>query len=203
VGLFLANELARYNIDFRIIEKNSTRSTWSKALMITSRTTEILENSGLSEGVLSKATIVEGLDIHFNQRPLGSISMDLVEQTTTRYPYPVMLEQPEVELSFSNDLNKRGHGVDWNSEATSIEMLKDRIEVQLRNGELIRAKYVVGCDGAHSFVRHSRPEWKFEGRPVSLLWAQCDGVVQDPQVSTARGAGFVGSKGRLGLRHQC
>ena len=52
-------------------------------------------------------------------------------------------------------------------------------------------------DGAHSVVRHSQPEWKFEGRPVNVLWAQCDGTVADPATCTTRGTLFIGATGSL------
>jgi 2-polyprenyl-6-methoxyphenol hydroxylase-like FAD-dependent oxidoreductase len=156
---------------------------------------EILENSGLHEEILSKGTVVEGIDFNFNQRPVGSVSMSLVEQTNIRYPFPFVLPQPEVEAAFDHVLNKRGYQVEWECEAAGLELMKDYVEVKLKNGETIEARYVVGCDGAHSFVRHSQSYWKFEGRPVNLLWAQCDGTVKDPRAAPARGAGFIGATG--------
>lgn len=195
VGLVLANELARYGVTFRIVDQNSTHSTWSKALMITSRTMNILEDIGLHHEILSKGTVTEGLDLHFNQRPIGKITMSEVLDPTIRYPYPFILPQPEVEEAFEHVLNSRGFHVERNAEAVKVNVLKEYVEVELKNGETISAKYAVGCDGAHSVVRHSRAEWKFEGRPVSVLWAQCDGTVTDPKVNTTRGAVFVGKFG--------
>jgi len=166
--------------------------------MITSRTMTILENTGLNEEILSRGTVTEALDIHFNQRYLGAVSMSLAASNpTTRYPYPFILSQPDVEAALEHVLNKRGTKVEFEREAISVEELKDYVEITLISGQRLKARYVVGCDGAHSLVRHSRKEWKFEGRPVNVIWAQCDGIIADPQVQTARGAFFVGSKGIL------
>ena len=180
---------------YRIVEKIPTRSTWSKALMITSRTMNILEDIGLHEEILSKGTVVEGLDFQFNHRPLASFTMNSNTDPTIRYPFPFVLPQPDVEEAFEHVLNERGGNIEWEHEVVKVDPLKDFVEVTLKTGEIIRAKYVVGCDGAHSFVRHSLAEWKFEGRPVNVLWAQCDGTIADERVPTARGAGFVGLAG--------
>ena len=165
--------------------------------MITSRTMNILENIGLHEEILSKGTVVEGLDMHLNHRLVGSMSMTNVTDPTIRYPFPFVLPQPDVEEAFENVLSKRGVYVERNSEAIAVEAMKDYVEVSLVTGETIRAGYVVGCDGAHSVVRKAQTSWKFEGRPVNVLWAQCDGTVSDTHVHTTRGAVFVGASGYL------
>lgn len=197
----LANELARFGLSYRIVEKIPTRSTWSKALMITSRTMNILEDIGLHEEILSKGTVTEGLDFHFNHRPIASFTMNSNTDPTIRYPFPFVLPQPDVEEAFEHVLNQRGGKIEWEREAVKVDPLKDYVEVTLKTGEVVRARYVVGCDGAHSFIRHSQPEWKFEGRAVNVLWAQCDGTITDKRVHTARGAGFVGATGSLLLIH--
>jgi 2-polyprenyl-6-methoxyphenol hydroxylase-like FAD-dependent oxidoreductase len=163
--------------------------------MITSRTMSILEDIGLSEEILAKGTVVEGLDMNFNQRRLGSFTMSAVTDPNIRYPYPFVLPQPDIEEAFENVLNGRGKKVERGCEVVSLNPQKEYVEATLKSGEKIQARYVVGCDGAHSVVRHSQPDWKFEGRPVNVLWAQCDGTVADPSVHTARGAVFIGATG--------
>jgi len=197
VGLVLANELARCGINFRIVEKLSTGSTWSKALMITSRTMTILENIGLHEDILSQATVIEGASFHFKQKPLGALSMGVNADPTIRYPFALVLQQPNIEEALEKVLNKRGFFVERESEVSGLKPLKDYVEVTLKTGETMKALYVVGCDGAHSFVRRSQPEWKFEGSPVNILFAQCDATVADPRVATTRGEFFAGTTGIL------
>jgi 2-polyprenyl-6-methoxyphenol hydroxylase-like FAD-dependent oxidoreductase len=199
VGLVLANELARFNIPFRIVEKNAQRSTWSKALMITSRTTSILEDIGLHEEILSKGTVIEGLNAFFNDKPVASINMSNSTNDTIRYPFPVILPQPEVEEAFENVLNKRGGKVEWNSEVVGIKLLKEYVEVRLKSDEIIRAKFVVGCDGAHSTVRKSQSDWHYEGHPLRIVFSQCDATIKDLSIPTTRGHVFVGSSGCLRL----
>lgn len=137
---------------------------------------------------------MEGVDVHFNQQRVGSFSMAL-ENPTIRYPFPFILGQPEVEAAFERVLNKRGFHVERASEVVDVQVRDDYVDITLKNGERINARFVVGCDGAHSLVRHSLPDWKFEGRPVNLLWAQCDGTITDARVHTTRGASFIGPNG--------
>ena len=47
VGLFLANECARRNMRFRLIEERSSQSEHSKALAIFPRTLEIFDMAGI------------------------------------------------------------------------------------------------------------------------------------------------------------
>jgi 2-polyprenyl-6-methoxyphenol hydroxylase-like FAD-dependent oxidoreductase len=167
--------------------------------MISSRTMLILENICLHEEILSKGTVVECGTGFFNQRQIGMMSMNLIDDPTIRYPFPFVLPQPDIEEAFEHVLNKRGGKIERGCEVVKVDTLKDYVEVTLKSGEVIKAMYVVGCDGAHSVVRHAQP-WKFEGRPVNMLWAQCDGLVKEPNVKTTRASFFLGKTGSARIR---
>ena len=49
VGLTMANELARYDIPVRIVDKEAQRTDKSKALVLWSRTLELLDHGGYAE----------------------------------------------------------------------------------------------------------------------------------------------------------
>lgn len=154
----------------------------------------ILENIGLSKKILSQGTIMEGVDMHFSHQRVASINMSL-DNPIIRYPFPFILPQPDVQAAFEQVLEERGFHIERGTEVIDLEVQKDYVEVGLKNGESFKARFVVGCDGAHSFVRHSQSDWKFEGRPVNLLWAQCDGTIINTEIRTTRGAFFVGTTG--------
>ena len=46
VGLTLANELARHGVPVRIVDKSAARTDKSKALVLWSRTLELLDDAG-------------------------------------------------------------------------------------------------------------------------------------------------------------
>jgi 2-polyprenyl-6-methoxyphenol hydroxylase-like FAD-dependent oxidoreductase len=155
---------------------------------------DILENIGLNEEILSTGTILEGGGFYFNERQLGSVGWQL--PATTRYPFPFVNPQPECEAAFEHVLNQRGFEVERGNEVISLDVLNDYVEVNIKDSRTIKARYVVGCDGAHSLVRHSQRNWKFEGRPVNLLFAQCDGTIADQRIPTTRAGFFVSKAGR-------
>lgn len=162
--------------------------------MITSRTMEILENIGLNEEILSTGTVIESGQVNFNHHLLGSVTFELPE--TTRYPFAFVNPQPECEEAFENVLKKRGGKIERDSEVIGLQIFKDYVQVSTNSGT-IKARYVVGCDGAHSLVRHSQQTWKFEGRPVSILWTQCDGTIADERVSSTNVAFAIGKPGNI------
>jgi 2-polyprenyl-6-methoxyphenol hydroxylase-like FAD-dependent oxidoreductase len=55
VGLTLANELVRHGISVRIVDKSASRTDKSKALVLWSRTLELLDDAGYATAFLSSA----------------------------------------------------------------------------------------------------------------------------------------------------
>jgi 2-polyprenyl-6-methoxyphenol hydroxylase-like FAD-dependent oxidoreductase len=78
------------------------------------------------------------------------------------------VSQVETEQSLEEVLRERyGVEVEWSTRAGKIEQDGDGVTVELENEatgktETVRARYVVGGDGAHSVVRHAS-KLKFEG----------------------------------------
>src|SRR5437762_2158941 len=103
---------------------------------------------------------MEGVDIHFSHKRVASINMSL-DNPIIRYPFPFISPQPDVEAAFEHVLTERGIHVERGIEVVDLEVKEDYVEITLKNGEILKSRFVVGCDGAHSFVRHSRSDWKF------------------------------------------
>ena len=64
VGLFLANECARRNLRWRLIEERSSQSEHSKALAIFPRTLEIFDMAGIVAPFLEQANRVTKSGCH-------------------------------------------------------------------------------------------------------------------------------------------
>src|SRR6185295_15816334 len=71
VGLFLANECARRGLRYRIVEKNSAQSAYSKALAIFPRTMEIFDMAGLVDPFLAYANRVTSVAVITHGRTLA------------------------------------------------------------------------------------------------------------------------------------
>jgi 2-polyprenyl-6-methoxyphenol hydroxylase-like FAD-dependent oxidoreductase len=154
VGLFLANECARRGLHYRIIETNSTQSQHSKALAIFPRTLEIFDMAGLAGPFLEKANRVTSVAVVSHGRTLANMHFAPEE---TPYPFVAMVPQDVTEKLLLGQLRRRGGDVEYETTFVSAIEQDDGVKVTAdRQGKPITlaARFVVGCDGAHSAVRH-------------------------------------------------
>lgn len=154
VGLFLANECSRRNLRFRIIETQPTQSIHSKALAIFPRTLEIFDMAGLVAPFVETANRVTSAQIVTHGRTLAQIRFEPEE---TPYSFVAMVPQNETEKFLVEELRRRGGRVEYETSFVAADFHDDCVQATVkRNGRLeqINASFVIGCDGAHSVVRH-------------------------------------------------
>jgi 2-polyprenyl-6-methoxyphenol hydroxylase-like FAD-dependent oxidoreductase len=154
VGLLLANECARRGIEFRLVEARESQSQHSKALAIFPRTLEILDMAGLSVPFLASANRVTSVAVMDHDRTLARIAFTPQESC---YPFICMIPQDVTERLLLEQLQRRGGSVEYRTSLVSAAENGERVRVTLERGgrsEELDAAFVVGCDGAHSAVRH-------------------------------------------------
>jgi 2-polyprenyl-6-methoxyphenol hydroxylase-like FAD-dependent oxidoreductase len=123
VGLTLACELTRYRIPVRIVDKAAQRTDKSKAIVIWSRTLELLDR-----GDRGSAPFVEA-GFKVNGAVVGHVKMDSV---ASPYPYALMLPQSDTELLLEERLLRRGVSVERSTDATALTIGADGAEATLR-----------------------------------------------------------------------
>jgi 2-polyprenyl-6-methoxyphenol hydroxylase-like FAD-dependent oxidoreductase len=154
VGLFLANECARHGLRWRLVETRSAQSEHSKALAIFPRTLEIFDMAGVVAPFLEKANRVTSVAIIAHGRNLAHMRFTPDESP---YPFIAMVPQDMTERLLVEQLRRQGGAVEYDTTFVSAAEQDDRVGVTLDlKGEAIHltASFVVGCDGAHSTVRH-------------------------------------------------
>ncbi len=154
VGLFLANECARRNLRCRLIEERSSQSEHSKALAIFPRTLEIFDMAGIVAPFLERANRVTKVAVMIRDRSLAHMKFEPAESP---YSFVAMVPQDVTERLLLEELRRKGGNVEYETKFISAEQDDDGVNVTIeRRGELARltAPIVVGCDGAHSAVRH-------------------------------------------------
>jgi len=153
-GLMLACELARRQIDFRIIDKKPERTQTANAAGIQTRTLEIFDQLGILPSFLREGNFCESLQIHFQGKNLARVSMD---QLDSNYPFIMALPQSETERLLNEYLEKLAHEVERPCELSELKQDKESVIATLTHSdgkqETVPCDYLVACDGANSKVR--------------------------------------------------
>jgi len=154
VGLFLANECARRGLRWRLVEARSTQSEHSKALAIFPRTLEIFDMAGIVGPFLEAANRVTSVAVIAQQRVLSRLRF---VPEGTPYSFVGMVPQDVTEKILVAELRRRGGAPEYDTTFVSAVEHDGYITATLdRKGERLEvtASFLVGCDGAHSAVRH-------------------------------------------------
>ena len=173
VGLFLANECARRGLTFRILEAHATQSTHSKALAIFPRTLEIFDMAGLVGPFLIAANRVTSVAVVSHGRTLAHMQFTPEESP---YSFIAMVPQDITERLLVEELEGKGGVVEYETSFVSAIQHDNYVNVTLdKSGQRmdLTARFVVGCDGAHSAVRHLL-NLPFEGEKYDDLFLLAD-----------------------------
>ena len=174
VGMTLASELARYGVSVRIVDKAAQRTDKSKALVVWSRTLELLDRGGGSAPFVDAGFKAEVVNFFTGDKAVGRVSMAGVQSP---HPYGLMLPQSETERLLEERLEGLGVAVDRQVELVSFTNGDDGVEAVLRHAdgreETVSANWLVGCDGTHSAVRHGVGA-PFDGKTMDSDWMLAD-----------------------------
>jgi 2-polyprenyl-6-methoxyphenol hydroxylase-like FAD-dependent oxidoreductase len=154
VGLFLANECARRGLRWKLVETRSGQSEHSKALAIFPRTLEIFDMAGVVEAFLKAANRVTSVAVIAHQRLLTRMRF---EPEGTPYSFVGMVPQDVTEKILVQELRQKDGAVEYDTTFVSAVEHDGYVTATLdRKGERVEvtALFLVGCDGAHSAVRH-------------------------------------------------
>ncbi len=169
-GMTLSLELSRYGVSHRLIEASTTRSDRSRALVVQSRTLELLQRLGLSDPIIARGQRGLRIALFAERRPLVQIRADAIGLVGAPFPFALFISQADTETILQNAL---GTAIEWNRSLAAIEQDARGVRATLADGEVIEAAYVVGADGAHSAVRKALG-LPFDGAPYREEFMLCD-----------------------------
>lgn len=176
-GLSLACQLIRYGIDFVIIEKREGLTPYSKALGVHARTLEIYEQMGLAQKAVAEGQIAGKVRLLESGKVRGEVNLSSVGEGLSAYPYMLVYEQNKNERLLYEYMQAHGKDVLWGAELGSFAQDEAGVTAQVKKAsgetQTVEAKYLVGCDGARSYVREALG-LSFEGSTFERLFYVAD-----------------------------
>jgi 2-polyprenyl-6-methoxyphenol hydroxylase-like FAD-dependent oxidoreductase len=155
VGLTMAAELSRFGVGVRIIDRAPHPTDTSKALVVWSRTLELLDRTGCTKAFLDSGLRGHGASLRAGQTVLGRPRFDDI---ASAYNFALMIPQRDTERLLLQHLRSFGVEVERQVELLTFVERGDGIEATLGHPdgrrETASTPWLLGCDGAHSAVRH-------------------------------------------------
>jgi 2-polyprenyl-6-methoxyphenol hydroxylase-like FAD-dependent oxidoreductase len=180
-GLSLAAQLIRHGVDFILLEKKDTTTKLSKALVVQARTMEIFQELGIADEAIRRGLPTTGLRLFFHSKLRVAVDLNGLGRGLSEFTFALSLEQSKTEKLLLEYIERHGKSVEWNSEISGFEQDENGVTIHYKseNGEKRKAnaKYLVGCDGADSLVRH-KLGLTFEGDTAPRLFYVADVVLE-------------------------
>lgn len=145
-GLMLASELALGGAKVQLLEERVDIPNITRAFAVHARTLELLDARGMAEDLLTRGVTI------YEITPPGGATLDL-RQLPSRFGMLLVVPQSGTEHVLGARVDDMGVPVVRGAEVVGLTEDDDGVTVACGDGRSIRAKYVVGCDGAHSAVR--------------------------------------------------
>ncbi|MET9638585.1 NAD(P)/FAD-dependent oxidoreductase [Streptomyces virginiae] len=193
VGLSSALLLARAGLGVAVLERRPGPVTESRATDLHARTLEALAPSGLAESLHPLGRRVDTVDMWSGRRRLGGFDL---ARLPTPYPYILTVPQCATEGLLAAQAARAGVRVHRSTSVTSVEEDADGVTVRCDALEPLRARWVVGADGASSTLR-ALAGTAFRGRTYGGTWQLADLQVDGPSLDPARVHMVGGPRGLL------
>jgi len=184
-GLTLAAQLLARGIPTRLIDKGDGPAAQSRALGVHARTLELLDTMGLADAFIERGHQVHRLRMYASGRRVLDLNL---ARNGSRYGFVLHLPQRDTEMLLRARVQELGGTIEHGVELVSLAETGDAVHATLRDaaGRQIdmNARYVVGCDGAHSRVRHELG-LAFDGQPYPQDWLLADVTLHGAGVDDA------------------
>lgn len=177
VGLTAALTLAHLGQPVRIIDSNAGPTTLSKALVLWRRSLITLDPFIPVEEWIRMGVVPKGARIMDSGRFVAEMKL---ENSGHALPGGVLIPQSDVETRLIQALAERGVEVERQTSLKAFEARGETVQCVLEGPDgrqEIETPWLLGCDGAHSTVRHTLG-LEFPGEAISHRWLLGDIEVQ-------------------------
>jgi len=156
-GLVLALWLRRQGVTVRIIDRTDGPGTTSRALAVQARTLELYRQLDLADAVVERGYQVPAVNLWARGARAARVAFGSIGEHLTPFPFLEIYPQDEHERLLIGRLVELGVAVERRTELAGFTDSGGSVRVELRTPEgksaSAEARYLAGCDGAHSVVR--------------------------------------------------
>src|SRR5258708_3503815 len=189
-GMMLAAELALANVDVAVVERRPNHVLdGSRAGGVHSRTVEVLDQRGVADRFLAEGQVAQ-------VATFGTTVLDMSD-FPTRHPYSLGIWQNQIERIMAAWLAELPVRIHYGREVTGFARDDTGVDVELSDGQSLRAQYLVGCDGGRSVIRKAAgiefPGWD---PTTSNLIAEVE-MAEEPELGIRRDDKGIHGLGRL------
>ena len=189
-GLMVAAELTLAGVDVAVVERRASQElAGSRSGGLQSRTIEVLDQRGIADRFLSQGQIAQVVSF-------AGVTLD-ISDFPTRHGYGLGLWQDRFERILAGWIDELAVRIYRGRELTGFEQDDSGVDVELRDGEPLRARYLVGCDGGRSVVRKAAgidfPGWD---PSTSSLIAEVE-MAEEPELGVRRDETGINALGRV------
>ncbi len=176
-GLVLALWLKKQGIRVRIIDRSAGPGETSRAMAVQARTLELYRQLDLADAVVAAGHRNPSFNLWARGKRRARVPMNAAGADVTPYPFILTYPQDRHEQLLVERLRALGVEVERRTELLSFEDSGDHVVARLRkpdgSEEEYEARYLAGCDGARSLVRHALGI-TFEGGTYKQLFYVAD-----------------------------
>jgi 2-polyprenyl-6-methoxyphenol hydroxylase-like FAD-dependent oxidoreductase len=145
-GMMLAAELALAKVDVAVLERRPDHVlVGSRAGGFHSRTIEVLDQRGVADRFLAEGQVA--------QAAMFATTVLDMSDFPTRHPYSLGIWQNQIERIMAAWIVELGVRIYYGCEVTGFAQDDTGVDVRLSDGESLRARYLLGCDGGRSLIR--------------------------------------------------
>ncbi|MEO9874346.1 MAG: FAD-dependent monooxygenase [Anderseniella sp.] len=157
-GLMLSAQLLRYDAPHVIVDRKPGVTEVSKALAVQARTLEQYRQLGIAETAIEDGFMAGSARFIINGRVRATARFGEIGAGLSPYPYLFILEQSRNEALLLDHITSSGGAVQWSTEVTDLQSHSEGYTGTLKRpdgtSERFQCRYLVGCGGASSPVRH-------------------------------------------------
>jgi len=193
-GAMLAAELRLHEVRVLVLEKEPEPGSFVRIVSLHMRSLELMAMRGLLDRLLERG----------RRRPVGGIFAAIPkpapEGLDSAHAYLLGIPQPVVNQLLRDHATELGAQVRVGRAVAGFEQDDEGVTVELADGERLRSRYLVGCDGARSTVRKLLGVG-FPGEPsrADTLMGELE-LGAPPEEIAAKVAEIGGTDKRLNIR---